>query len=102
MILKLALVARPVLPLALGVATSRYLPAARRLRLSRPVKRNLFVPATPVRVKLLFSVTMRLHFFLVAFFLVGRSQVVFLPWLTLRPGRDCCTVKRTLAATFSV
>src|SRR4051794_1513835 len=102
MILKPALVARPVLPLAVGVATSLYLPGARRLPLRRPVKRNLLVPATPVRVKLPFSVTVRVHFLFLRFFFVTASQVVFLPCLTFLPGRDCCTLKRTLAATLSV
>src|SRR5438552_3664112 len=97
MMRKPALAARPVLPLAVGVATSRYLPGRRRLPLRRPVKRNVLPPATPARVKLPFNVTRRLHFFFLAFCFVGRSQTVFVPCLTFRPLLTRRTVKRTLA-----
>src|SRR6267378_2706961 len=99
---KLALAARPLLPLALGVATSRYLPGGSRLPLRRPVKRNVLVPADPAWVKFPFSVTRRVHFFFLPFFFVARSQLVFLPCLTLRPLLGRWTLKRTLAAAFSV
>src|SRR4051794_20627798 len=101
-ILKLAPAPRPVLPPAVGVATSLYLPGARVLPLRRPVKRNVFVPVSPVRMNLPFSVTKRLHRFRFAFFLVARSQVVLLPCLTFLPILGRCTVKRTLAGSSSV
>src|SRR5437763_1787557 len=52
MMRKAALTLRPVLPPALGVATSWYLPSASLRPPIRPMKRNLLVPFLPARVKL--------------------------------------------------
>src|SRR5262249_17463291 len=83
----------------MGVATSLYGPGSSLRPARRPVNRNFVMSGCPVNVKLPRSVTSRVQRWGLGFFGVGFTQV---RGGERRPGRDCTTVKRTVASSLRV